>query len=130
MQKYIDKDNLKPWDAKPVAYQEQVIGRTKADNIEFSGEEKPVWAHTAKSAVKIDGKEIKMFRQNRAFGNAQEYGTMFVGFAASPLVMETTLQQMITADTNSDYDRLLDFVEATTGNLYFMPSTQLLNQFI
>ncbi len=128
LQKYIDKDNLKPWDSKPVEYQEQVIGRTKTDNIEFSNEEKTPWAHTVKSPVrKPDGKQIKMFRQNRPFGNAKEHGTMFVGFAASPNTIETSLKQMITADENGHYDRLLDFVEAKTGNIYFMPSSTLLN---
>ncbi len=129
LQKYIAKDNLKPWDAKPVSYQEKVIGRTKSDNVEFSKEDKPAWAHTAKSPVRqADGKEIKMFRQNRPFGNAKEHGTMFVGFASSPKTIETSLKQMIIADENGDYDRLLDFVEAKTGNIYFMPSSKLLNQ--
>lgn len=127
-QKYIAKDNLKPWDKKPTNYQEQVIGRTKMDNIELSDEEKPAWAHTAKSKVERDGEEIKMFRQNRPFGTAKEHGTMFVGFANSPSVIETSLKQMIMADENGNYDRLLDFVEAKTGCLFFMPSSKLLNE--
>ncbi len=128
LQKYVDKNNLKPWDEKPIEYQEQVIGRTKFDNIELSDAEKTAWAHTEKSKVEINGEEIKMFRQNRAFGNAKEHGTMFVGFAASPTVIETSLRQMIIADEDGNYDRLLDFVEAKTGNLYFMPSVSLLEE--
>lgn len=128
VQKYIAKENLRPWDEKPTSYQEQVIGRTKMDNIELSDEQKPAWAHTAKSKVEIDGEEIKMFRQNRPFGTAKEHGTMFVGFSASPSVIETSLKQMITADENGNYDRLLDFVEAKTGCLFFMPSAKFLNE--
>lgn len=127
-QKYIAKENLRPWDEKPTSYQEQVIGRTKMDNIELSEDEKPAWAHTAKSKVEIDGEEIKMFRQNRPFGTAKEHGTMFVGFAASPSVIETSLKQMITADEDGNYDRLLDFVEAKTGCLFFMPSREFLDE--
>lgn len=126
LQKYVDKDNLKLWDSKPIEYQEQVIGRTKFDNIEFSDETKPAWAHTAKSKVEIDGEEIKMFRQNRAFGNAMEHGTIFVGFAASPSIIEKSLNNMIMPDEDGNYDRLLDFVDAKTGNLYFMPSMEFL----
>lgn len=128
VQKYIAKENLRPWDEKPTAYQEQVIGRTKMDNIELSEDAKPAWAHTAKSKVERDGEEIKMFRQNRPFGTAKEHGTMFVGFASSPSVIETSLKQMITADENGNYDRLLDFVEAKTGCLFFMPSAEFLNE--
>lgn len=127
-QKYLDKNNLLPWDKEPVEYQEKVIGRTKLDNIELSDEEKPVWAHNAKSKVEENGEEQKMFRQNRPFGNAMEHGTMFVGFAADPNIIEISLKQMITADKEGFYDRLLDFVEAVTGGLYFFPSAQLIDQ--
>lgn len=127
VQKYVDRQGL--WDKQSTEYQEQVVGRTKMDNIELTDEAKPAWAHNAKSKVEIEGEEIKMLRQNRPFGNAMEHGTMFVGFSASPSVIETSLAQMITADENGHYDRLLDFVEAKTGTLYFIPSQAFLNQF-
>lgn len=125
VQRYVDRRNL--WDKQTTEQQEKVIGRTKLDNIELNDSEKPAWAHNAKSKVEIDGEEIAMFRQNRPFGNAMEHGTMFVGFAKSASVIETSLKQMIIADDNGDYDHLLDFVEAKTGNQYFMPSKTLLN---
>ena len=127
VQQYIDKQGL--WDKQSTEYQEQVVGRTKLDNIELSDEAKPAWAHNAKSKVEIDGEEIKMLRQNRPFGNAIEHGTLFVGFAASPSIIEISLEQMINADANGHYDRLLDFVEARTGCLYFVPSQSFLDQF-
>jgi putative iron-dependent peroxidase len=58
-----------------------------------------------------------------------EHGTMFVGFARSPEVVATSLQQMITADDNGDYDRLLDFIVAKTGTNYFVPPQTLIDQF-
>lgn len=125
VQRYVHK--TRDWDAQATTYQEQVIGRTKMDNIELDDDKKPAWAHNNKSKVEKDGQEIAMLRQNRPYGNAMEHGTMFVGFAASPSVIETSLQQMITADENGDYDRLLDFVEAKTGAHYFMPSRTLLD---
>lgn len=99
------------------------------DNVELDDETKPAWAHNAKSKVEQDGEEIKMFRQNRPFGNAMEHGTLFVGFARSPVVLMTSLRQMITADENGDYDRLLDFVEAKTGTNYFIPPQTFLDTF-
>ena len=127
VQRYIDRQGR--WDKQTTEYQEQVIGRTKMDNVELSDDIKPAWAHNAKSKVEIAGEEIKMLRQNRPYGNAIEHGTMFVGFAATPSIIETSLSQMIHADENGHYDRLLDFVEAKTGCLFFMPSKAFLEQF-
>ncbi|NLS11828.1 Dyp-type peroxidase [Vibrio sp. SM6] len=119
VQRYIDRQGL--WDAQSTEYQEQVVGRTKLDDIELSDDDKPAWAHNAKSKVIVDDEEIKMFRQNRPYGNAIEHGTMFVGFVASASTLTISLTQMITADEEGHYDRLLDFVEAKTGNNFFVP---------
>ncbi|GIU22737.1 Dyp-type peroxidase [Shewanella schlegeliana] len=127
VQRYVDRQGQ--WDKQSTEYQEQVVGRTKMDNVELSDDVKPAWAHNAKSKVEIDGEEIKMLRQNRPYGNAMEHGTMFVGFAATPSIIETSLSQMINADEHGHYDRLLDFVEAKTGCLFFMPSKAFLDQF-
>jgi len=88
---------------------------------------KKPYAHNIKAKLTIDGKEIKMLRQNRAFGNALEHGTMFVGFVANPDTMTATLKQMITADENGNYDHLLDFVIAKTGTNYFVPPQSFLD---
>ncbi|MDD1779794.1 Dyp-type peroxidase [Enterovibrio sp. ZSDZ35] len=126
VQRYVDKQGA--WDALPTEHQEKVVGRTKMDDIELDDDEKPAWAHNAKSKVEIDGEEVKMLRQNRPYGNAMEHGTMFVGFANTPSIIETSLTQMITADENGDYDKLLDFVEAKTGNSYFVPSLSFIDE--
>ncbi|KJF82139.1 Dyp-type peroxidase [Photobacterium angustum] len=127
VQRYVDRQGL--WDKQTTEYQEQVIGRTKLDDIELDDDKKPAWAHNNKSKVIIDDQEIKMLRQNRPFGNAMEHGTMFIGFAASPEILDISLKQMIYADENGNYDRLLDFVEAKTGTHYFVPSQALMNTF-
>lgn len=127
VQRYVEQ--LDKWEAQHTEYQEQVIGRTKMDNIELDDDVKPVWAHNAKSKVEIDNVEIKMLRQNRPWGNAQEHGTFFVGFSSSPEIIKISLSQMIYADEEGHYDRLLDFVDAKTGGLYFMPSKPFLAQF-
>lgn len=127
VQRYIDRQGL--WDKQSTEYQEQVIGRTKLDDIELDDDVKPVWAHNNKSKVIVDDKEIKMLRQNRPYGNAMEHGTMFIGLTASPVTMSTSLQQMVFADSNGHYDRLLDFVEAKTGTNYFIVSQTLLDTF-
>ena len=127
VQRYVDRQSL--WDEQTTEYQERVIGRTKIDNIELDDDIKPAWAHNEKSKVIEDGEELKMLRQNRPFGNAMEHGTMFVGFACSPDIIETSLTQMITADELGNYDRLLDFVEAKSGANYFVPPQTFLDSF-
>jgi len=127
VQRYVDRQHR--WDEQTTEYQEQVVGRTKMDNVELDDDVKPAWAHNAKSKVEEDGEEVAMFRQNRPFGNAMEHGTMFVGFARSPEVLETALRQMIFADENGDYDHLLDFVAARTGANYFVPPQDFLERF-
>jgi putative iron-dependent peroxidase len=127
VQVYIDRQDL--WNAQTTEYQEKVVGRTKMDDIELDDDAKPAWAHNAKSKVEQDGEEIPMYRQNRPFGTAMEHGTVFVGFASTPEVVATALKQMIIADEDGNYDRLLDFVEAKTGTNYFVPSEAFLEQF-
>jgi len=127
VQRYVDRQDA--WDSRSTEEQELVVGRTKMDNVELDDEVKPPWAHNAKSKVEEDGEEILMFRQNRPYGNAMEHGTMFVGFAGRPEVVDTALRQMIIADDNGDYDHLLDFVEARTGANYFVPSRSFLGRY-
>jgi putative iron-dependent peroxidase len=127
LQKYTHRSAL--WHAQTAEQQEGAIGRTKADDIEIADAEKTPYAHNVKSKVTIDGVEIKMLRQNRPFGNAREHGTMFVGFARSASVIETSLRQMITADDNGNYDKLLDFVDAVSGENYFIPPDSVIQRF-
>lgn len=127
VQRYIHRrDN---WEGQETTYQEQVIGRTKVDDVELADDVKPAWAHVAKSKVEVAGEEQRMFRQNRAFGNAMEQGTMFVGFVRDADTIATSLRQMILADEKGDYDRLLDFVEARSGVHYFVPPQGFLESF-
>ena len=119
VQQYFDKQ--KKWDSLTTEHQEGVVGRTKMDGLEIAEDEKKPYAHNVKAKVEIDGVEIKMLRQNRPFGNAIEHGTMFIGFAKTASVMETSLKQMIEPGEKGHHDKLLDFVTAKTGNLYFIP---------
>ncbi len=117
------------WNGEAVEMQERVVGRTKHDDIELQGDAKPAWAHNEKSKlVDSAGEEIKMYRQNMAYGNAIEAGTVFIAYANSFEVVHASLKQMIYADDNGDYDRLLDYTTAVTGATFFAPSADFLAQ--
>jgi putative iron-dependent peroxidase len=62
------------------------------------------------------------------FGRAAqgEFGTYFIGYSRSPHTIELMLENMFIGRPPGNYDRLLDFSRAVTGNLYFVPSATFL----
>jgi porphyrinogen peroxidase len=56
----------------------------------------------------------------------KEFGTYFIGYARSPRTIEQMLQNMFVGRPPGNYDRLLDFSSAKTGNLFFVPSATFL----
>jgi porphyrinogen peroxidase len=80
-------------------------------------------------APKVEnGKEIKILRDNVPFGRAGhgEFGTYFIGYSRSPRTIEQMLENMFIGRPPGNYDRLLDFSRADTGNLFFAPSLTFL----
>jgi len=126
VQKYLH--DLAGWNALSTEAQERIIGRTKLSDIELDDAEKPAYAHNALAKVVVDGKEIKIIRDNMPFGRAaeQEFGTYFIGYARSPRTIEQMLENMFVGRPPGNYDRLLDFSVARTGNLFFVPSATFL----
>ncbi|MGA7432830.1 MAG: Dyp-type peroxidase, partial [Xanthobacteraceae bacterium] len=108
--------------------QERIIGRTKLSDIELDDAVKPTSAHNALTTIIEDGKEIKIIRDNMPFGRVaeKEFGTYFIGYARSPRTIEQMLENMFVGRPADNYDRLLDFSVAKTGNLFFVPSATFL----
>jgi putative iron-dependent peroxidase len=125
VQKYIH--NLAKWNTITTEEQERIIGRTKLTDIELDDAIKPTSAHTALTTIVEDGKEIKILRDNMAFGRAGgDLGTYFIGYSRSPRTIEQMLDNMFVGKPPGNYDRLLDFSRAVTGNLFFVPSATML----
>ena len=126
VQKYLH--DLAGWNALPTEAQERIIGRTKLSDIELDDAVKPTSAHNALTTIVENGKEIKIIRDNMPFGNAArgEFGTYFIGYARSPRTIEQMLDNMFIGRPPGNYDRLLDFSRAMTGNLFFVPSATFL----
>ena len=55
-----------------------------------------------------------------------EFGTYFIGYSKSPSTIELMLQNMFIGRPPGNYDRLLDFSRAVTGNLFFVPAASFL----
>jgi putative iron-dependent peroxidase len=126
VQKYLH--DLDGWNALPTEAQERIIGRTKLSNIELADSIKPTSAHNALTTIVENGKEIKILRDNMPFGRAGhgEFGTYFIGYSRSPRTIEQMLENMFVGRPPGNYDRLLDFSRAVTGNMFFAPSATFL----
>jgi porphyrinogen peroxidase len=117
------------WNALPVEEQEKIIGRTKLSDIELADDVKPSSAHNALTTITdADGEEIQILRDNMPFGSVGDgrYGTYFIGYARSAATIEQMLTNMFAGSPEGNYDRLLDFSTAITGNLFFVPAVPLL----
>jgi len=126
VQKYLH--DLEAWNALSIEDQEKIIGRQKLSDIELDDSVKPTSAHNALTTIVEDGKEVKILRDNMPFGRAAEgeFGTYFIGYSRSPRTIETMLDNMFIGRPPGNYDRLLDFSRAVTGNLFFVPSATFL----
>ena len=126
IQKYLH--DLAGWNALPTEKQEKIVGRTKLNDVELDDKVKPTYAHNALTKIVEDGNEIKILRDNMPFGHAgqKEFGTYFIGYSRSPSTIEKMLQNMFVGKPPGNYDRLLDFSRAVTGNLFFVPSATFL----
>src|SRR6202043_1541338 len=120
VQKYLH--DLNGWNALSTEAQERIIGRTKLSDIELDDSVKPTSAHSALTTIVENGKEVKILRDNMPFGRPAhgEFGTYFIGYSRSPRPIEQMLDNMFVGRPPGNYDRILDFSRAITGNLFFV----------
>ncbi len=117
------RTHMDKWNRVPEKQQEDIIGRTKADNVEYESEEKADFAHTKRSNLKDEnGNSIEILRQSMPYGDMSVKGLFFVSCAKSPQPFTQMLASMIFGDQNGVYDKLLDYTSAETGAAFFAPS--------
>jgi putative iron-dependent peroxidase len=126
VQKYLH--DMNGWNALSTEAQEHIIGRKKLSDVELDDAVKPTSAHNALTVIVEDGKEVKILRDNMPFGRPGhgEFGTYFIGYSRTPRITEQMLENMFVGRPPGNYDRLLDFSRAVTGNLFFAPSATFL----
>jgi porphyrinogen peroxidase len=127
VQKYLH--DLKAWGRIPTPLQEEIIGRTKADNIEIDDDDKPRKSHKSLATiVDADGNEHDILRDNMPFGRPGqgEFGTYFIGYSRYLWVIEKMLERMFIGDPPGAYDRMLDVSTPQTGATFFAPSRSTL----
>jgi len=121
------RHNLTLWNAIEQDSQEEIFGRTKLENIEFSDDEKLPTAHTKRSNLKdAEGNSIEILRQSMPYGEMKTQGLFFVSYCQTPENFELMLRSMIFGDEEGNFDHLLEFTQAETGAAFFAPSLNFL----
>ncbi|WP_213738931.1 Dyp-type peroxidase [Bradyrhizobium sp. dw_411] len=131
VQKYLH--DLGAWAKTPTPVQEEIIGRTKIDNIEIDDDDAPRKSHKSLATIEdADGNEYDILRDNMPFGRPgqQEFGTYFIGYSRYLWVIEKMLQRMYIGDPPGAYDRLLDFSTPHTGVTFFAPTRPMLQALV
>lgn len=128
VQKYLH--DLSAWRALSAEQQEQIIGRTKPDNIEIDdAEDGEQCSHKTLATIEDEnGDENDILRDNMPFGSpaSGEFGTYFIGYTRRLWVIEKMLERMFVGHPPGMHDRLLDFSKPLTGTVFFAPSVSVL----
>jgi putative iron-dependent peroxidase len=131
VQKYLH--DLNAWARIPTRLQEEIIGRTKLDNIEIDDDDAARKSHKSLATiVDAEGNEYDILRDNMPFGRPgqQEFGTYFIGYSRYLWVIEKMLQRMYLGNPPGAYDRLLDFSTPHTGTTFFAPARSMLQTLV
>jgi len=124
IQRYLH--DLSSWETLSVRQQEDIIARTKEDDVEYPSERKPPTAHIKRVSIKVDGESLEILRHSMPYGTADEHGLYFVAYAARPDSFTRMLEAMIVADAAGHYDHLMDYSRAVTGASFFAPPLEWL----
>ncbi|MGL5358558.1 MAG: Dyp-type peroxidase [Shewanella sp.] len=128
VQKYAH--NLSKWHRLPVKKQEDVIGRTKQDNIEYASVDKPLTSHIKRVNLKdASGKSMEILRQSMPFGSIKQQGLMFIANCRTPEHFEKMLHSMVYGDGEGHHDHLMHFTSALSGSSFFAPALDFMLQF-
>ncbi|MGH1463427.1 MAG: Dyp-type peroxidase [Neptuniibacter sp.] len=125
LQRYVH--NMSYWNKQPVKKQEDTIGRTKQDNIEYASADKDLTSHTKRTSLKDEeGNSVEILRHSMPYGNTQECGLMFASYCRTPDNFTLMLKSMIEGDGSGHCDHLLKYTRAVTGQAFFAPSIEFL----
>lgn len=113
--------DLAGFGALPVAEQERVIGRTKADSVELSGAAMPPDSHVSRTDLKRDGEPVKIYRRSSPVGGVADAGLFFLAFSADVERFRILLNSMFGGTGDGLRDRLLSWSRPISGSFYYAP---------
>nr|WP_277989149.1 Dyp-type peroxidase [Streptomyces albidoflavus] len=126
VQKYLH--DLSAWRAQTTGTQEEIIGRTKFDNVEKPDATEGQKSHKTLCTIQDADGEHDILRDNMPFAHpgTGEYGTYFIGYSRHLWVTEKMLERMFLGDPSPLHDRILDYSRAVTGVTFFCPARAFL----
>ena len=117
---------MSDWEKLALKAQEDIIGRTKVDNIEYESADKPLTAHIKRVNLKTPkGESMEILRQSMPWGTMREQGLYFISCCRTPQHFNAMLASMYKGE-GSHFDHLLRFTRAVTGAAFFAPSEDFL----
>ena len=117
---------MSDWEKLAQKEQEDIIGRTKPDNIEYESAAKPLTAHIKRVNLKTPkGESMEILRQSMPWGTMTEQGLYFISCCRTPQHFNAMLASMYKGE-GSHFDHLLRFTRAVTGAAFFAPSIDFL----
>ncbi|MBL7249179.1 Dyp-type peroxidase [Alloalcanivorax sp. C16-2] len=117
---------LEDFHKMPVAEQENVFGRTKADAVEFDDERMPDNAHVGRTDVDRDGVPQKIWRRSVPYGSTTEHGLYFLAFSCELDRFDYLLRRMYGLTEDGVRDRMLDFTHPVTSSWWYAPTQEWL----
>ena len=118
--------NLADFNALPVPDQERVIGRTKADSVELTGDAMPQDSHVSRTDLKHDGEAVKIYRRSAPVGGVRDPGLYFLAFSADLNRFRRLLESMYGLADPSRRDRLLSYSKPISGSFFYAPPQELM----
>lgn len=115
--------NLNNWQTLPIKEQEDIMGRTKEENIEYESHNKPLTAHTKRASAKGEhGEGLEILRHSMPYASLSEAGLLFASYCSSPINFSKMLENMMLGDGSGHTDKLMNYTKAVTGQAFFAPS--------
>ncbi len=118
--------DLAGFGALAVADQERVIGRTKADSIELTGDAMPPDSHVSRTDIKRGGEAVKIYRRSSPVGRVADAGLYFLAFSADPNRFRWLLESMYGLAEDGLSDQLLGHSQPVTGSFFYTPPPSVL----
>jgi putative iron-dependent peroxidase len=126
---YVQKfrHDLRRWEHLSSELQEHVMGRKKLTGERLNPTELNIVTHAQKTRLyRDDERPLQLLRQNMPWGDLRQQGLLAMYFSATPADVVYWLKQRYSADSQGDYDPLLDYSEAVSNALYFVPTIDFL----
>ena len=124
IQKY--RHDLARWNILSTSEQECCVGRSKADDVEFSADARTPDSHLSRTNLKEHGKTLEIVRRSLPYGTVTgENGLLFIAYCARLHNLDAQLKSMFGDDGKVDL-LLKNLSTATRGAYYYVPSVERL----